>query len=478
MGALQSISETFVAVVQHMPLIVFLVVFVWFLLMCLRGRWWKVAYLLVLTPKCQSYTFCSGNEFNLCTTVQSTIESKYHIIRVQNQSVITKLLIDSYYFNILTLSNCSGNNDFELISRQIVNLNKSETMGCNGGWRDNNYYDTYNCRNSSTPVNLVYHGPFKSGNSTIGFWTSTKSVSKALETVQLTNLTFKWKHHDYSKHVFDLSQNLTKVECNQQKHNCSIRQSSSGSNYTKCQVLPMSVLKRTKRESSVSLTTTTSVFSLVALDTGYSDSSALWESIIRTQTALEKLELIVANISKNQAIIAGEINIDQTTIKDILIDMKNHGLKLNKAEKFLNNSHLCIMRNEEKDLTHYVRVNHTYTGGSHNHNCKNLILINDSLSGLIHMTHKAHLDAIQSLRMNLLRSYLLTFRWEYPTSIFLVFLGFFFLFFQKRAEMHRHYKKGEEWKCPYPHYPNKKGLCSCGKEFSQTKLIECPIEKH
>ncbi|UUM00586.1 glycoprotein precursor [Universidad Nacional virus 1] len=476
MGAFVSISETFVAIVKHIPLIVFILVLVWFLFMCLRGRWWKVLFLLFLTPKCQAYIFCSQNEFNLCSEVTSTIETKYHVIDVENQTIITKLLKDSYYFNIMTLSNCTANEHFDVVDQKQVMVNASETPGCQGGWLDNNYYDSYNCRNiTEQKKGLRYHGPF--GDPPVGFWALDNYEATSVEKKNLYNITFKWKKHDYSKHIFDLFQNFTKVHCTNYKYNCTNSTTSHGSIVSKCKTAPLPVLQRIKR-SSVSLSSTTSVFSLIALDTGYSDSSALWENLLRTQTALENLEKIIGNLTNNQLMLAGQINIDQITIGNILTDLKTHGVKLERAEKSFNNSHLCIMRNEKFDLTHYVRVNHTHDNGAFNHDCVKLILVNDSLSGLIHMTQKAHEEALRGLRTELLRNYLLTVRWEYPTTLFLLTLGVFFIILQKKAYMHRHYKKGDEWKCPYPHYPNKKGHCSCGKTFDQVKLIECPIEKY
>ncbi|AZI72593.1 glycoprotein precursor [Haartman Institute snake virus 2] len=476
MGALVSISETFVSIVKHLPLIVFVFVLIWFLFMCMRGRWWKVVFLLFFTPECQAYTFCSGNEFNLCSEVISTIESKYHVIDVENQTIITKLLKDSYYFNIITLSNCTADKvHFKLIEQKSITVNVSDTPGCEGGWIENNFFDTYNCRNTTEKQGLRYHGPF--GNPPVGFWVNDNSRKTGTEQKTFNNLTFKWNQHDYSRHIFNLIQNLTKVVCTGRRHNCTNKTTSSDSVVTKCQITPLPVLQRFKRES-VSLSSTTSVFSLIALDTGYSDSSALWENLIRTQTALENLEKIVANLTSNQYVLADQININQNTFVGILTDLKNHGVKLERAEKAFNNSHLCVMRNEKLDLTHYVRVNHTYNNGSHYHDCKDLILVNDSLSGLIQLTQMAHREALQGLRAELLRNYLLTIRWEYPSILVLLILGIIFIALQKRASMHRHYKKGDEWKCPYPHYPNSKGHCSCGKIYIDTRLVECPIEKY
>ncbi|UVT34682.1 glycoprotein precursor [big electron-dense squares virus 1] len=477
MGAFQSITENFVWVVKHIPLIVFVLVLVWFILMTVRNRWWKVAFLIFFTPRCQAFTHCSQNEFSLCTSVESTIESKYHILEVSNQTVITKFVKLGYYFNLLTLSNCTGNDDFDLVESKTVRLLANQTMGCKGGWIDNNYFDTFHCRNASSGKGLRYHGPFKTGNTSVGFWVSVPGKG-GTEYMMLNNLTFRWRQHDYSKQVFDLSQNFSGLHCLQQKQNCTIVTSSSGTNSTRCLTVPLSVLHRQKRSETASLTSTTSFISLISLDTGYSDSTALWQSITRIQDVMLMLESIVANLSANQAILAGEINIDQKTIKNILGDLQEHGLKLTRAEKSFNNTHLCVMRNESHDLTHFIRINHTYSDGSHFHDCKSLILVNDSLSGLIHLTKLAHQEALEGMRLSLLRSYLLTLRWEYPCVVLLIVLGVIFVFLQGRAEMHRHYKKGEDWKCPFPHYPNNKGVCSCGKKFDQVMLCKCPIEKY
>nr|AZI72587.1 glycoprotein precursor [Veterinary Pathology Zurich virus 1]AZI72589.1 glycoprotein precursor [Veterinary Pathology Zurich virus 1] len=479
MGAFQSITATFVAVVQHLPLIIFLLVLTWFTLMCLRGRWWKVFLVLVMTRKCQAYTYCSDNEFGLCSTVQSTIETKYFVVNIANQTIITKLIDGEYYFNFLTMSNCTSSVDFELVSQNSIIVNADLVPGCKGGWKDNNYFDFFHCRNESQSISLKYHGPFNG----IGFWVTTPKKTNATELRHYTNLTFKWRHHEFNKHNLDITQNFTKLFCNQKRNNCRTVETSYSST-TKCDVLPLSVLdsqnytKRRKRNAEVALTTTTSFISIVALDTGYSDSSELWKNLIRTQESLNILEKIVANLSSNQMILSDQVTIDQSTIENILSDLTEHGLRLNKAEKSFNNSHLCIVRNETHDVNHLLRVTHTYNLTTFYHDCKKLILVNDSLSGVIALTKTVHEEALQGLRNSLLRNYLLTLRWEYPFTLALLLLGAFFIFNQNRANKHMHYKKGEDWKCPYPHYPDRKGHCSCGKIYENVKLMECSIEKY
>ncbi|AZI72575.1 glycoprotein precursor [Old schoolhouse virus 2] len=474
MGALQSISEAFVAVVQHLPLIVFIIALTWFCLMGIRGRWYKVVFLIFFTPKCQAYSFCSNNEFNLCTTINSTIETNYHVVNPQNTTILLKFINDGFYFNVVTQSNCTSSSDFYLVKMQAVLLNSTDLPGCLGGWISNTYFDSVRCKNMSDNTNLrLLPG---------GFTITTREKPVDVERFPLYNLTFKWKHDDFTKNLVENVGNLSKVACTTQKliESCRNKTSSSGTIRQTCDTSPLPVLTklRRKRSSEFAVSSTTSVFSLISLDTGYADSSALWENIIRTQKYLNELEKIVANLTDNQMLLNNQVVLDQLTIKEMLDDLKQKGLRLDKAEKAFNNTHLCVMRNESNDLTHYLRIKHMHDNGEYYHDCKNLILVNDSLSGLIDLTKQAHYEAIQSLRMSLIRDYLLTLRWEYPCSLILIILGVILILVQKRAFQHRHYKKGDEWMCPFPHYPNSKGLCSCGKNYEFVKLMDCSIEKY
>nr|AZI72579.1 glycoprotein precursor [Old schoolhouse virus 1] len=476
MGALQSVSEMFVAVVQHLPLIIFIIVLTWFCLMGMRGRWYKVVILIFLTPKCQAYSYCSDNEFSLCTSVNSTIETNYHVVNPQNATILLKFVDDGYFFNVVTQSNCTSSRDFHLVKIQNILLNSTDLPGCLGGWIGNTFFDSVRCKNMSNNTNLhLLPG---------GFYYITKETPNDVERFPLLNLTFKWKHDDFTKNLVDRISNLSRISCTNKKiiSSCRNISNSAGRLRQTCKVTPLAVLERRKREerkaSEFAVSSTTSIFSLISLDTGYADSSALWENIVRTQEYMVKLERIVANLTSNQILLNNQVVLDQLTIRDMLDDLKQKGLRLTKAEKAFNNTHLCVMRNESADLTHYLRIKHTHNNGEYYHGCEKLILLNDSLSGLIELTKQAHNEAIQNLRMSLIKNYLLTLRWEYPSSLVLIILGMILTFNQKRAFQHRHYKKGDEWMCPFPHYPNSKGICSCGKSYELVKLMNCSIEKY
>ncbi|QHX39754.1 glycoprotein precursor [SetPatVet virus 1] len=494
MGLIQSISEGMVEFFQHLPLIVFCVMSLITALLFVRGRWHKLYYLILFTPKCEAYTYCSQNEFNLCSTAYGTMQTSFKQISYKGMNIMTQFnnTNKKFCFDIRD-SGCFGDDNMILV--HSINVTEAHKW-CEPAWTGSSYTSpstcslksnfTYKCiQLTNRNTSICFDIPITHANCTRKGCTRTQG-----EAVRLANHVrdyFCFQNAPFN--TIDKFENLSALICDIGSASGRRGISSNGWNYfmkwnNKSKVdqtgfsYPVHSTwkegRRTKR-SSESLFSSFSLASLISFSAGVDGATEIWAKIYRLESLVEKLEWITKNISSNQRTLWKNVVIDQSTISQILMDLKKQGLKLEGSERKFNYSHLCVFKH---DSVEFLGIIHNHSLGNHHHNCDDLSLVDASIDSIINETKRAHEETLNSLRRAQLREYLMQMRWEYPCVGLMLIVVIVSKSLESRVSKHFHYFKDGELKCPYPHYLNKKGICSCGKEYPSVKLIVCNIEKY
>ncbi|QHX39779.1 glycoprotein precursor [andere Heimat virus 1] len=497
MGLIQSVSEGMVEILQHLPLIVFCVMTLVTASMFVRNRWYKLYYLILFTPKCEAYRYCSENEFKLCSTSYGTMQTSFKQINHKGMNIMTQFNYtnNKFCFDIRD-SGCLGDENMLLVYSENIT---EAYRWCEPTWSGSSYTSPTTCSlKSNYTVRCLTHGknesicfdvPVSHSNCTRGGCTELKSTATRYENYVRDYFCFQ----NISFNMIAEFENLSALICDGgsrkqyefrrlsmssngwnifNKFNNKSKISATGFSYPVHSVWKNG--KRTKRGDS-SLFSSLSLASLISFSTGVDGAVEIWNKIYKLESLIQKLEFIVKNISNNQRTIWKNVMIDQSTISQILNDLKSQGLKLENSEKKFNYSHLCVYK---YDSIEFFGIIHNHSMGSHHHNCDDLSLVDASIDSIINETKRAHEETLNSLRKAQLKEYFMQLHWEYPCVFLMIFIIIFSKILEPRINKHYHYFKDGELKCPYPHYLNKKGVCSCGKEYPSVKLVVCNIEKY